>query len=316
MSLYLKDIIDSLIPLNKNNNLYNKNIYKEIVKLEYTEIDNLISYLMKQTKMLELLNLTFSSYKVETANNNGKSSPSGLQPSVNCKSSPLGLQPSVNGKSSPSGLQPSVNCELIIKDFNKDDDNEWVCILQHNLGIIFLDILSHTSFINFINLNKQNRYLCIPVSLSPEFGNTKMGGHATCLIIDNALEEVYLFDPNGETNYFNYSKTYKIYRSNEYVNMLFNKYFEDLYYFYNIRYKFVKNTEYNPSLFVINRVFKENNNNNGNCMIISFLFPHYLLATQNTILNGIKVFSNLKNDELLELIKIYYVWFYDLMSTV
>jgi len=296
MSLYLKDIIDSLIPINKNknknkNNLYNKNIYKKIVNLEYTEIDNLISYLMNQTKMLGLLNLTFSSYKVETVNNN-------------CKSS-------------PSGLQSSVHAELIIKNFNKDDDNEWVCILQHNLGIIFLDILSHTSFINFINLNKQNRYLCIPVSLSPEFGNTKMGGHATCLIIDNALEEVYLFDPNGETNYFNYSKTYKIYRSNEYVNMLFNKYFEDLYYFYNIRYKFVKNTEYNPSLFVINRVFKENNNNNnGNCMIISFLFPHYLLSTQNTILNGIKVFGNLKNDELLELIKLYYIWFNELMFTV
>jgi len=65
------------------------------------------------------------------------------------------------------------------------------------------------------------------------------------------------------------------------------------------------------------QVFKENNNNNnGNCMIISFLFPHYLLSTQNTILNGIKVFGNLKNDELLELIKLYYIWFNELMFTV
>jgi hypothetical protein len=280
MSLCLKNIIDSLIsiPLNTNN-LYDKNIYEVITKLDYIEIDNTFSYLMNQTKMLDLINLTFSSYKIDCSKINK-------------------------------------SCELIIKNFNKDDENEWTCILQHNLGIIFLDIVSHTSFINFINLNKNNRYLCIPVSLSPEFSNTKMGGHATCLIIDNALEEVYFFDSNGETNYFNYSKTYKIDRSNEYVNMLFNKYFEDLYYFHNIRYKFVSNIEYNPSLFVINRVFEENNNGNGNCMIISFLFPHYLLVTQNTISNAIKVFGNLKNNELLELIKLYYIWFYELMLTI
>jgi hypothetical protein len=146
-------------------------------------------------------------------------------------------------------IDNNLNPKLIIKNVYYEHI-EYFCTLQADMTSIYLDIISHESFIKFIELNKFNRFLCIPVIFSPEYGNEEMGGHIGSLVIDNALEEIYLFDPNGKSNYFNYSFTNNITESDKYINLLFEKYFNDL----ELNYKFVSNYD----KYVLNFYFGNN----------------------------------------------------------
>jgi hypothetical protein len=300
--------------------VYDKKLHKKISSLSFDKIDIGISFLMKQTKMLNLLNLTFSNYKI-------------------CKNE---------------------YAKIIIDNFINDDIDKWCCMLQYDSGNIFLDILSHESFIDFIELNKTQRYICIPVSLSPEYNKLNDGksslsglhpsingksslsglhpsindgksslsglhpsindgksslsglhpsindGHVLSLIIDNVLEEVYLFDSNGKTNYFNNNMV----NSDRLVNLLFKKYFIDLENIYNIKYKFIENYIYNPDSIILNKHFKDSS---GYCMILSILFPHYLSLTQLSIYHGIKTLSKLKENEFIDIINKYSIGFNDIL---
>jgi hypothetical protein len=266
--------LSHLIPYIRDG-IYDKKLHKKISSLSFDKIDIGISFLMKQTKMLNLINLTFSNYKI-------------------CKNK---------------------HAEIIIDNFINDDIDKWCCMLQYDSENIFLDILSHESFIDFIELNKTQRYICIPVSLSPEYnklneGKTNLDGHVLSLIIDNVLEEVYLFDSNGKTNYFNNN----IVNSDRLVNLLFKKYFIDLENIYNIKYKFIENYIYNPDLIILNKHFKDDKTcSRGYCMILSILFPHYLSLTQLSIYHGIKRLSKLKESEFIDIINKYSIGFNDIL---
>lgn len=261
MSVYAN--IDSL--------MYNQKIYKKMINLSYTEVDYITSCLMYQMKILDLKDITFSTYK------------------INCN---------------------NFNTELIIKNFTKDT-NEWYCLLQNQDEYIYMDMLSHESFLDYIKLNKKLRYISIPVLLSPEYNNFKMGGHIVSLIIDNVLEEIYLFDPNGKSNYFNFSKN-KIVKSNNLVNKLFTTYFNDMYNLYNFNYTFVSNIKSGASSYIINRQL-DYKYKKGYCMIIAILLPYYLSITQLYAIDGIKLISKLNNKKLLKLIKLYSVKCYNIL---
>ena len=252
--------------------IYDKKLHKKISSLSFDKIDIGISFLMKQTKMLNLLNLTFSNYKISK----------------------------------------NEHVKIIINNFINNDIDKWCCMLQYDSGNIFLDILSYDSFIDFIELNKTSRYICIPVSLSPEYNNSKssLEGHVISLIIDNVLEEVYLFDSNGKTNYFNNN----VVNSDRLVNLLFKKYFIDLENIYNIKYKFIENYVYNPDSIILNKKFKDNKNSSiGYCMILSILFPHYLSLTQLSICEGIKTLSKIKENDFIHLLEKYSIGFNDIL---
>ena len=137
-----------------------------------------------------------------------------------------------------------------------------------------------------------------------------MGGHVGCLVIDNALEEIYFFDPNGKSNYFNYSFYNNITDSDKFVNLLFEKYFSEL----GTKYKFVSNYD----KYVLN-VFLSNNLNyqvseKGNCMIISLIICHYLMLTQKTLFDTIKDFYELSDNEFIDIISLYTVGLYELFQ--
>ena len=243
-----------------------------MINLSYTEVDNITSYLMYQTKILDLKNITLSTYKID------------------CN---------------------TLNTELIIKNFNKKNNDEWYCSLQNEDLYIYMDILSHESILDFIKLNKKLRYISIPISLLPEYNNLKMSGHILSLIIDNVLEEIFLFDPNGKTNYFNFSKN-KIVKSNKIVNKLFATYFNDIYNLYNFNYTFVSNIKSGASSYIINRQLNYKYKK-GYCMIIAILLPYYLSITQLYAIDGIKLISELNNKKLLKLIKLYSVECYNIL---
>ena len=66
------EIILPLIPYTKDDK-YDDKFHKKISSLSFEDIDIGISYLMKQTKMLNLMNLTFSNYKINCRDKKSKS---------------------------------------------------------------------------------------------------------------------------------------------------------------------------------------------------------------------------------------------------
>jgi hypothetical protein len=171
-------------------------------------------------------------------------------------------------------------------------------------------MLSHESFINFIELNKSSRYLCIPTSLLNDGFNTDSNGHVVSLIIDNILGEVYFFDSNGKTNYFDNTIQYE---SNRLVNLLFKQYFMDLSNIYNVNYTYIENNIFNPCSITLNKLVK-NNSSNAYCMILSILVPHYLKLTQLSIYEVIQILNQVKEDDFIYLLKTYSLGFCDIVD--
>lgn len=275
------EIILPLIPYTKDDT-YDDTFHKKISSLSFEDIDIGISYLMTHTKMLNLMNLTFSNYK------------------INCRDK---------------------NVELVFDSIVNDDIDKWCCMLEYHSGHIFLEMLSHESFINFIELNKSSRYLCIPTSLLNDGFNTDLSeqrckaslnleGHVVSLIIDNILGEVYLFDSNGKTNYFDRSIHYG---SDRLVNLLFKKYFMDLSNIYNLNYTYIENNIFNPSSIRLNRLVK-NTSSNAYCMILSILVPHYLKLTQLSIYKAIQILNQVKEEDFIHLLKTYSLGFCDIID--
>jgi hypothetical protein len=267
------EIILPLIPYTKDDK-YDDKFHKKISSLSFEDIDIGISYLMTQTKMLNLMNLTFSNYK------------------INCRDK---------------------NVELVFDSIINNDIDKWCCMLEYHSGHIFLEMLSHESFINFIELNKSSRYLCIPTSLLNDGFNTNdtsSDGHVVSLIIDNILREVYLFDSNGKTNYFDNTIQYA---SDRLVNLLFKKYFMDLSNIYNLNYTYIENNIFNPSSIKLNRLVK-NTSSNAYCMILSILVPHYLKLTQLSIYKAIQILNQVKEDDFIHLLKTYSLGFCDIID--
>ena len=270
------EIILPLIPYTKDDT-YDDTFHKKISSLSFEDIDIGISYLMKQTKMLNLMNLTFSNYK------------------INCRDK---------------------NVELVFDTIVNDDIDKWCCMLEYHSGHIFLEMLSHESFINFIELNKSSRYLCIPTSLLNDgFNKSSPDGHVVSLIVDNILGEVYLFDSNGKTNYFDRSIQYNTiqYKSDRLVNLLFKKYFIDLSNIYNLNYTYIENDVFNPSSIRLNKSVKTNSSD-AYCMILSILVPHYLKLTQLSIYKAIQILNQIKEDDFIHLLKTYSLGFCDIVD--
>ena len=269
------EIILPLIPYTKDDT-YDDTFHKKISSLSFEDIDIGISYLMTQTKMLNLMNLTFSNYK------------------INCRDK---------------------NVELVFDTIVNDDIDKWCCMLEYHSEHIFLEMLSHESFINFIELNKSSRYLCIPTSLLNDGFNTDSNGHVVSLIVDNILGEVYLFDSNGKTNYFDRSIQYNTiqYKSDRLVNLLFKKYFIDLSNIYNLNYTYIENDVFNPSSIKLNKLVKTNSSN-AYCMILSILVPHYLKLTQLSIYKAIQILNQIKEDDFIHLLKTYSLGFCDIVD--
>lgn len=277
------EIILPLIPYTKDDKYDNK-FHKKISSISFKDIDIGISYLMTQTKMLNLINLTFSNYK------------------INCRAQP--------------------KAELVFDNIVNDDIDKWCCMLEYHSGHIFLEILSHESFINFIELNKSSRYLCIPTSLLNDGygqrcdaslnleGRNDTSGHVVSLIVDNILGEVYLFDSNGKTNYFDNIIQYA---SDRLVNLLFKKYFMDLSNIYNLNYTYIENDIFNPCSIRFNKLVK-NTSFNAYCMILSILVPHYLKLTQLSIYEVIQILNQVKEDDFIHLLKTYSLGFCDIVD--
>lgn len=179
-----------------------------------------------------------------------------------------------------------------------DSDEEWPINFQKSGNLVLLDILSPNTLAHWIKTNRSVRYLNIPVSFSPEY-QTKCYGHACSLIIDNAMNEIYFFDPNGETNYFGSFESSP-------VDILLEHYFREFESKYSLGYTYLGDTI--TKFYVLNRDFSSSTlSNPGNCMILSIMFPHFLALTQSDIYTGIANLGEMNDLELLTIINGYSV---------
>jgi len=177
-----------------------------------------------------------------------------------------------------------------------EPDNDWPINFQKSENLIFLDILSFHTLANWIKMNSSVRYLHIPISFSPEY-QTKRYAHACSLVIDNALNEIYFFDPNGETSYFGSFDSSPI-------DTLFEEYFKEFEAKLSLGYTYISDTI--TKFYTLNRDFPCSKiSNPGNCMILSIMFPHFLALTQSDIYTGVAKLGELEDLELLTLINGY-----------
>jgi hypothetical protein len=259
------DIILPLVPW-MDDGVCDVSINKEIAGIEYDKLDSLSSFLLGQTPITNLDYKEFSSWKLDL--NNYSSS------------------------------------NLIDVFFNSDE--KWPINFQKSGNLLLLDILSPNTLAHWIKINSSVRYLYIPISFSPEYQTKRYGfaenvcrsGHACSLVIDNALNEIYFFDPNGETSYFGSFGLNPI-------DTLFEHYFRDFDIKHSLGYTYVSDT---TKFYELNRDFSWSTiANPGNCMILSIMFPHFLALTQSDIYTGVSKLGNLEDSELLALVNGYSV---------
>ena len=253
------DLIRPLVPW-MDEGVCDVSIHDEIACIEYKKLDGLISFLLGQTQINTLNYKAFSNWKLDL-----------------------------------NTLSPSKLVDVFLKS-----DEEWPISFQKSRNLVLLDMLEFNTLAYWIKINKKQRYLYIPISLCPEYNlNIKHHGHACSLIIDNALGEIYFFDPNGDTSYFGYSSLNPI-------DILFEEYFKEFELKFSLGYTYVKDTT--TKFYVLNRDFSFSTiANPGNCMILSIMFPHFLTLTQSDIFTGISQLGELDDNELITLINGYSV---------
>lgn len=157
-----------------------------------------------------------------------------------------------------------------------------------------------------------NRFLFLPLIITK--GLMKGSAHAISMIIDKKLREIYLFDPNGRTTYFNdimlryymdkgielppdiqqemvIDTTFKI---NDMMSMYvedINKSMTDS----NKHYRFVDYSTWNPNLSVINQTFEDELN--GFCVTLNLMVCRLMNTTNNSIYNVYDTIAKMNQKE-------------------
>lgn len=260
LSTCVIETIQPLIPW-MDEGILDTSIHQELSGIKYHRLDKTISFLMDQTPLSDTYQyIDFCTWKID--------------------------------------METSGFSSQVVSSFTKRLD-EWPVVIQESNSdenSIYLEIISPNSLNFWLSLNSKSRYLAIPVSLGDSYEKKSNSGHACMLIFDNALSEVYFFDPNGQTNFFG--------QSNEiFVDRLFDNYFDIV-----GSWEYVTRTRFNYYQKCLNRRFSGSLiDNPGNCMITSILFSHYLQMTQFDVSKAINLMGSLEDSDLITIINGYSV---------
>jgi len=258
------DIIQPLIPW-MDESICDVSIHQELACIKYTKLDLLISFLMDQTPLVSIYEYSsFCTWKID--------------------------------------LDETGKTEQIVNYFSRPL-NEWPIVIQKSSESIFFETIRPDILNYWLSLNSKSRYLAIPVSLDKDYSTLSNASHACILIFDNALSQVYFFDPNGSTQFFGFDNQI-------FLDELFNKYFENLNSHKSSKttWSFIEQNIYNPSELCLNRLFSGSLiENPGNCLITTILFAHFLQITQICSNQAINILGSLSDSDLLTIINGYSV---------
>lgn len=210
--------------------------------------------------------------------------------------------------------EPNSNPELYINYKEKYNSKLWngviQCVCENSLALKMFSIDSMT---DYLQLNSINRYLFIPILLSSAFDENEMRSNFTCLIFDYILSEVYFFDPNGWTTFFDTNSNSGI-NNIIVIEKIFSKYFDDLNIYSGIKFKYISVFDWNssnlnlyPTHFDSNELEKSKILNG----IIATIFCHYCFLTQKTVQECLNDFVELNDQDKLKLYNDYTLGFYN-----
>jgi len=197
-------------------------------------------------------------------------------------------------------------------------DCQFPISFQHDKNLLFLHCYNPQQLTKIIQTYHQNnrRYLFIPISAS----NTDGGdGHMMSIVFDIKLHHIYLFDPNGHTDYFDCCDNYgTIIHNHNKVELLLQKYTEELNVFLKKenQFKFQNYLAWNPFDQILNHSIQQKVN--GNCVVCTILMTHLLHVTSSNPKSCLeKEYHNLVHRnkyELHELILSYSNTIYELIG--
>jgi hypothetical protein len=202
-------------------------------------------------------------------------------------------------------IEPNSNPELYVNYKEKYNPKLWngviQCIYGDNLALKMFSIDSMT---DYLQLNSTNRHLFIPILLSSAFGENETRSNLTCLIFDYILSEVYFFDPNGWTTFFDTNSSFGI-NNIIVIEKIFSKYFNDLNIYSGIKFKYVSVFDWNrynlnlyPTHIDSYESGKKNEILNG---IITTIFCHHCHLNKKTIKECLNDFVELNEQDKLKL---------------
>jgi hypothetical protein len=213
-------------------------------------------------------------------------------------------------------------------DITDDSGDEHSLSIQYDNNHLMLHILSIESLMFYLGdsseIHNASRYVFFNVSLSSE---NKDAGHRTCLLIDTHRCEAYLYDPNGNTTFFNNifseeaTKHGMKYTNDLYfdghiaINKLFEGYFDDLKTRLGTTIKFVPSDKWNPNKYVLNPSFSSKVViGSGHCVITTIMLIHVLHLTQEDLSLVFKELGKLSDEQLIYVINGYSCSVHNLMK--
>ena len=211
---------------------------------------------------------------------------------------------------------------------NSDSESNITHIdIQNYNSMLIVNIMEITNLLQYVTENKlaNKKYVFLPIIFSNN-NEIKYPFHYSALIINLFNNKIYLFDPNGKNTYFNnffvdYYVNYsdenyedKLKNSSKYkidtqyfMELFFKQYFDDFNKISNIKFQFVKCSLWNENNVSLNRKFQNSFIGTGHCVITTHLFGHYLITSQDDIDYVIKLFGDINDHDLLNLINEYYI---------
>jgi hypothetical protein len=191
--------------------------------------------------------------------------------------------------------------------------------------------------------NQGKKYIFYPMSF---WDSSIRNGHQVALVIDTVKKQVYLFDPNGRSSFFNHTKLYQyvnvtsdsdnkqenkqeikeydfskidrelydqLYQYNDrLIDKLLSFYCEQISKVVGVKYTFIPSTIWNPYRLNFNMSHKNSIVGRGHCVIITIMILHYLYLTQYNLKDVIKSFEKLSDEEIVLVIGSYTKKIHDL----
>ena len=206
------------------------------------------------------------------------------------------------------------NPELYVNYKEKYNPKLWNGVIQCVYGDnLALKMFSIDSMTDYLQINSSNRYLFLPILLSSEFGENEIRSNFTCLIFDYILSEVYFFDPNGWTTFFDTNSSSGI-NNIIVIEKIFSKYFDDLNIYSGIKFKYVSVFEWNSSNLNLYPTYMDTNESEKSKIlngITTIIFCHYCFLNQKTVQECLNDFVELNDQDKEKLYNNYTLGFYN-----
>lgn len=277
---YLNEIDIGIKIFNKNvASKFTEKIYKFFINIYFFHYDSLLFRTCKQPFINSFTGYEFGSYSMQFKNNNNNK----------IKYS----------KNNYTGNKDDINTISTIRSILNIDDNNiiWSTLYIHSLK----------KYIDKIG-NIGNSNIFIPISCKSN--NDKYTNHVILLIINKKNKNVYLFDPNGRTNYL--KKMCKEYEKYPNINICFEKLLSDYFKIIDYNYIFI-NYWYSSNFKSMNTNIGKNMKEfaQGCCSAWIIFIAQYIHVHNTDLPNLINNLSKLSYEELNNVIYNYQTYLYN-----